>query len=200
MLIKEYYSGEAILSSAYELSEIPNSTGEFANHTNILQQPHLSQLSSELAPPTAQWPHIHWKLSKGMITGHTPSIQSLAGLCLVLQKAQTPNKRFTWLMLPLMIMMAAGCSQKKTTSLLTYWIVKQPLPSGKGGRKKCDVCVGDVVLLIEDNVSQSKWPYGLVKETLRSDDDRIKRLKVKTNARTILERPIQKLVLRQKQD
>jgi len=60
--------------------------------------------------------------------------------------------------------------------------------------------VGDVVLLIEDNVSQSKWPYGLVKETLRSDDDRIKRLKVKTNARTILERPIQKLVLRQKQD
>ncbi|KAF6032474.1 hypothetical protein EB796_009220 [Bugula neritina] len=52
MLIKGYYGGEVALSSAYEWNEIPNSTGEFANHTNVLQQPHLSHLASKLAP---QW-------------------------------------------------------------------------------------------------------------------------------------------------
>ncbi|KAF6025536.1 hypothetical protein EB796_016159 [Bugula neritina] len=63
-----------------------------------------------------------------------------------------------------------------------------------------DVHTGDLVMLIEENVLRNEWPYGLVKETLRSADGRVRRVKVKTNAGTILERPIQKLVLLQEQE
>jgi len=55
-------------------------------------------------------------------------------------------------------------------------------------------------MLIEENVLRNEWPYGSVKETLRSADGRVRRVKVKTNAGTTLERPIQKLVLLQEQE
>ena len=50
-IIHGYYGGEVQLPSAYEWNDIPNSTGEFANSTNIMEQPHLKHLADQLPPP-----------------------------------------------------------------------------------------------------------------------------------------------------
>lgn len=51
LIIQGFYGGEVKLPSAYEWKSIPNSTGEFANHTNVLEHPHLQRIANKLPPP-----------------------------------------------------------------------------------------------------------------------------------------------------
>ncbi|XP_067932880.1 uncharacterized protein [Watersipora subatra] len=51
IIIQGYNGGEVKLPSAYEWETIPNSTGEFANHTNVLDHPHLQKIADKLPPP-----------------------------------------------------------------------------------------------------------------------------------------------------
>ena len=54
--------------------------------------------------------------------------------------------------------------------------------------------VGDVVMIQEDS-PRLKWPLAVVTEVLPSKDDLVRRVKIRLNTGSVLERPVQKLVL-----
>ena len=56
--------------------------------------------------------------------------------------------------------------------------------------------VDDIVLLIEDDVTRSKWPMGRVTKVYPSDDELVRKVDVKVaGSKTPLTRPVTKLVL-----
>ena len=60
--------------------------------------------------------------------------------------------------------------------------------------EKPNVSVGDLVLLVDENVPRNLWPMGRVVEVCQSDDKLVRNVKVKTKC-TCLTRPITKLVM-----
>jgi len=65
----------------------------------------------------------------------------------------------------------------------------------KWSRARRNVQIGDIVLLMDDNAHRMQWPRGKVVDTELSDDGLVRRVKVKTSNSTVLERPIQKIVV-----
>ena len=56
--------------------------------------------------------------------------------------------------------------------------------------------VDDIVLLIEDDVTRSKWPMGRVTKVHPSDDELVRKVDVKVaSSKNPLTRPVTKLVL-----
>ena len=67
--------------------------------------------------------------------------------------------------------------------------------------------VGDIVLIIDTDTARNDWPLGRVIDVIKGDDDLVRRVKVQVGTHnldskgrrkgnlSILERPIQKLVL-----
>ena len=56
--------------------------------------------------------------------------------------------------------------------------------------------VDDIVLLIEDDVTRSKWPMGRVTKVHPSDDELVRKVDMKVaGSKTPLTRPVTKLVL-----
>ena len=56
--------------------------------------------------------------------------------------------------------------------------------------------VGDVVLLVDDDVKRNKWPMGRIVETNPGDDGLVRKVSVKTSSSdTPLSRPVNKVVL-----
>jgi hypothetical protein len=58
---------------------------------------------------------------------------------------------------------------------------------------KDNIKKGDVVLLVEDNVTRSRWPLGVITEANESADGHIRKVRVKT-ATSSYDRPVSKLV------
>jgi len=76
----------------------------------------------------------------------------------------------------------------------------------KWNKTRRNVCVGDIVLLIETEVPCMKWPMGKVVEVQKDADELVRRVKVQLSVKSdreiksqkqpsVLERPIQKLVV-----
>ena len=53
---------------------------------------------------------------------------------------------------------------------------------------------GDIVLLVDENSARCNWPKGIVTETFPSEDNLVRKVKVKTKD-SVFERPVHKLVL-----
>ena len=54
--------------------------------------------------------------------------------------------------------------------------------------------IGDLVLILDENLSRGLWPLGIVVETKRGEDGLVRSARVRTKT-TELTRPITKLVL-----
>ncbi|XP_067944858.1 uncharacterized protein [Watersipora subatra] len=77
---------------------------------------------------------------------------------------------------------------------------------------KPNIQKGDIVMLTDENTPRNQWLYGMVEETIASTDSKIRKVKIKMSNRGIdskgkiitkgstLERPIQKLVLLQRDE
>jgi hypothetical protein len=66
----------------------------------------------------------------------------------------------------------------------------------KWNQTRRNVKVGDIVMLKDETVSRMEWPLAIVIEALTSSDGLVRKVKVKLGSRkSILERPVQKLVL-----
>ena len=59
-------------------------------------------------------------------------------------------------------------------------------------KQKCNLKLGSVVLIREENIPRLQWPLGLVIEILPSKDNLTRSVKIKT-AKGIVQRPVQKL-------
>lgn len=59
---------------------------------------------------------------------------------------------------------------------------------------------GDIVLLIDDNAPRNLWAHGLVDTSISGSDGRVRRVKVRMPNGSILERPIQKVIVLQTHD
>jgi hypothetical protein len=55
--------------------------------------------------------------------------------------------------------------------------------------------VGDIVVIKDDGVARNQWPMARVTDTIASHDGLVRKVKVQTSSGTVLERPIQQLVL-----
>ena len=78
------------------------------------------------------------------------------------------------------------------------WL-KEYLPSlqerQKWGRSTSNFEVGDVVLVVDENSPRNQWPLGLIQEVKPNEGDGlVRRVTLKTKT-SILERPIDKIVL-----
>jgi hypothetical protein len=74
---------------------------------------------------------------------------------------------------------------------------KEYLTTLQDRRKWCttkdNIKPGDVVLMVEDNVTRSQWPLGVITETNESVDGHIRKVRVKTSTSSY-DRPVSKLV------
>ena len=71
-------------------------------------------------------------------------------------------------------------------------------PRRKWTETQRDLCVGDVVLMRDESQHRNDWPLGRVAEAIRSEDDRVRKVKVEVvrdGERKIYLRPIKELVL-----
>ena len=71
-------------------------------------------------------------------------------------------------------------------------------PRQKWPEKRRDLCVRDIVLLRDESQHRNNWPLGRVSEVLRSDDGRVRKVKVnvvRDGERKTYLRPIKELVL-----
>ena len=66
-------------------------------------------------------------------------------------------------------------------------------PAAKGFVNKCQLKIGSIVLVKEDNLPRLKWPLGIIVEVLHGRDGLIRGVKVKTSKGEYL-RPIQRLL------
>ena len=65
---------------------------------------------------------------------------------------------------------------------------------GKWRYEKSNVNIGDLVLLVEDNLPTYKWPLGRIVEIYYGDDKKIRVVKIKTQS-GIFKRAISKICL-----
>jgi hypothetical protein len=65
----------------------------------------------------------------------------------------------------------------------------------KWTERKRNFEVGDIVLLKDDEVSRNKWPMGVIVTTFPSDDGLVRSVEVRVASRSVMKRPIVKLVL-----
>ena len=71
-------------------------------------------------------------------------------------------------------------------------------PRQKWTETRRDLCVGDIVLVRDESQHRNDWPLGRVSEVLRSDDGRVRKVKVnvvRDGERKTYLRPIKELVL-----
>lgn len=65
----------------------------------------------------------------------------------------------------------------------------------KWNQPRRNMKVGDIVLLKDENIPRSVWPLGIITQTLPSADGLVRKVKVKISNKSVLERPIQRVVL-----
>lgn len=71
-------------------------------------------------------------------------------------------------------------------------------PRRKWTETRRDLCAGDVVLMRDELQHRNDWPLGRVVEAIRSEDDRVRKVKVEVvrdGKRKTYLRPIKELVL-----
>ena len=64
----------------------------------------------------------------------------------------------------------------------------------KWQRPEQNIKEGDIVLLVDENTARCHWPRGMITETFPSDDELVRKVKVKTQ-NSSFERPVHKLIL-----
>lgn len=101
------------------------------------------------------------------------------------------------------ICIPVGSGARYNTLLMFFWRrwLKEYLPSLQE-RQKClrprrNFSVGDVILVVDENATRNAWPLGRIVEVKPNKEDRlVRRVAVKTR-KTVLERPVDKIVLLQ---
>ena len=64
----------------------------------------------------------------------------------------------------------------------------------KWHKRENNLRVNDIVLMIDELTGRAKWPRGIVTEVFKSEDELVRKVRVRTQE-TVLERPVHKLVL-----
>ena len=64
----------------------------------------------------------------------------------------------------------------------------------KWTKRHDDLHVGDIVLVADDLLPRCQWSYGRIMDTYPSDDQLVRKVKVRTST-SVFDRPITKLVL-----
>ena len=64
----------------------------------------------------------------------------------------------------------------------------------KWNTPKDSALLGDVILIVDENIVRNQWPLGVIMETLPSADGLVRKVRVRTSSSTY-ERPITKIVL-----
>lgn len=54
--------------------------------------------------------------------------------------------------------------------------------------------VGDIVIIVDDNLPRNNWPKGIITETIAAKDGQVRRVKVKTST-SLFERPVTKIAV-----